>query len=167
MNIKEDLKEAFMLGENILYEMALPRKVALEKVEGLSRALLEHFALIGMLGKSHRDYEHWKKEIANFCNQLDNVLIKGNKKFDRDVFINYLYHLDTDKDAEIDANAAWLNHGMDSILNYNFTREDFKRYKLFRNECFEELADLFEKKEDHSKEFFQDFIDDKVNKYFK
>ena len=117
-----------------LIEHAMPRRDALNKVEAICDGLLEHFALIGMLGKSHRDYEHWKKEIANFCEQLDNILIKKNKKLDRDAFIDYMYHLDTDKDAEIDANAAWISHGMDSILNYNFNRDDFKRYRLFRNE---------------------------------
>ena len=166
MNIEKELNEALQLEESYLIEMALPRKDALTKVEAMSGALLEHFALIGMLGKNARDYEHWKKEIANFCTILDNILIKGNKKFDRDTFINYMYHLDTDKDAEIDANSAWVNHKMDSILNYNFTREDFKRYRLFRNECFEELASLFEQKEDHDMKFFSNFIEEKINKYF-
>lgn len=48
----------------------------------------------------------------------------------------------------------------------NFTREDYKRYRLFRNECFEELAELFSEKENHSREFFKNFIESKVNKYF-
>mgnify|MGYP007070234034 CR=1 FL=1 len=160
-----ELKEALNI-DDLLIEQAMPQRVARAKVESLSDTLLEHFALIGMLGKSHRDYEHWKNEIANFCKQLDNILVKKNRKLDRDTYIDYMYHLDTDRDAEIDVNAAWVNHRMDSILNYNFTREDYKRYRLFRNECFEELAELFSEKENHSREFFKNFIESKVNKYF-
>ena len=164
---EEFLKESMALNENVLVEHAIPLKQAKDKVIALGEVLVEHFALIGMLGKENENYVHWVKEIANFCKQLDNIKIKGNKKFDADFFIDeFMYHLDTDKDAEIDVNAAWVTHCMPDITKYDFSREDYHKYKEFRNECFEELPVLFASKEDHDNEFFIQYIEDKISKFY-
>ena len=147
----KEIYEALKLEEEFLMEYAFPLDKAKQKASDLGNALVEHFALIGMLGKADDNYNHWVSEAANFCKLIDNIKVKKSGKLDSDYFIDeFLFHLDTDNDAEIDVNAAWVNHGMPSIINYNFTREDFRRYKEFRNECFKELAQLFSEKEDHT-----------------
>ncbi len=154
------------LYEEYLIEMAIPRKDALSRVEGLSKPLMIHTNLLGVFGKKAIEYEHWKKEIASLCEQIDTIKVKKSEKLDSDDFRNFFFHLDTDKDAELEVFCTWIEHKMGPVSDINFTREDYHRLKLFRNDCFEELAELFADKKDHSKEFFQEFIEDKVNKYF-
>lgn len=58
-----------------------------------------------------------------------------------------------------------IDDNLPSIVDLDLTRYDFSQFKEFRNECFDELFKLFCDKEDHTKEFFQEYIKDKINKY--
>lgn len=149
-----------------LNEMAMPLKDAKNKAEAIGKVLADHLAYIFILGKDFEAYNHWVKEAANFCAQIDSIVVKGNKRLDKDFFIDaFFYHLDTDNDAQIEATSVWAKHGigtLPSLLELNLTREDFRKFKTFRNECAEELAELFSSKESHSKEFFQQYINKKM-----
>ena len=154
----------------ILFEMAIPLKDAKKKAVSLGSPFERHWAYIFILGSSNDSYEHWVKEIANFSKQIDNIKIKGGGRLDPDFLIDsFMFHIDTDKDAEIIVNANWADHDEDdnlpSIIDLDLTRYDFNQFKEFRNECFNELSKLFCDKEDHTKEFFQEYIKDKINKY--
>lgn len=162
------ITQAMKLQEDLLNEHAMRLKDAKDKASSIGKQLAVHMALIGMLGPNDKDYVHWVKESANFCKQIDNIKVKRINKLDMDFLIDeFMYHLDTDTDAEIEVNSAWIEHEMPSILSYDFTRKNFNQFKEFRNACFEQLTQLFVQKEDHTQEFFEVFIDIMVRKYFK
>ena len=148
--------------------MSMPLKQAKERAISLGKPFSRHWSYIFIMGRKCDNYKHWLRELANLCEQLDNIIIKGNKKFDKDFFIDeFMYHLDTDKDAEIQVNSDWAERNdLPPITALNLTRRDFNFFKQFRNECFEELSELFSSKENHTKEFFQAYINKKINKYF-
>lgn len=165
------MKIEFMNENNYLLEMAIPLLQAKERVSKLGKQLSIHFAYIFIFGRNNNSYNHWKNEIANFASQIDNIKIKKLGKLDKDFFIDeFLFHLDTDKDAELEINYAWVEHdGKDnklpSITSLNLNRKIFSEFKHFRNECFEELAELFASKEDHNNNFYKNFIEDKLIKF--
>jgi hypothetical protein len=62
--------------------MAIPRKKALERLEGLEEAVLYHLDdhIPSTIGKSPQDIPHWRDEVNAFLDQMDALAMHVGKK---------------------------------------------------------------------------------------
>lgn len=77
----KSLKEIFLelLSETTLCEMALERKEALLLCTHSSFQIVRHFIKV-YLFPDHRDYSHWRYEIANWLEDINEIDLKPNNK---------------------------------------------------------------------------------------
>lgn len=67
---------------NELFEMAMPRKIAFEKIEKYNKEITSHIMKCIVYPYS-RDLDHWVKEIANLFTIINRVVLKqSSPKFE-------------------------------------------------------------------------------------
>lgn len=75
------LKELFLdvIRKNPIFEMAMDRAKAEEKVTSLSPQIMKHLIKLFVFN-SKNDRQHWVKEIDSWLNQIQDIQLKSNKK---------------------------------------------------------------------------------------
>ena len=155
--MKDFLQEALELNE-----MAFPKKVGENSILNLCPTTMNHLAYVFMLPE-HNAHKHWLQEVATNLEKIDNTDLKTKSgKVSVDFIRNNLtWHIDTVKDAEIFVYSAFKNHIPELPLD-NFSHSDYEKFQVFMNYLYEELAPLLVDKVYHTKEFYQEFLQDKI-----
>jgi hypothetical protein len=69
----ETLRRYGLSPESTVQAMALSRKKALERLQGLEEAVLYHFDdhIPSTIGKAPTAVNHWRKEVGGFLDQME------------------------------------------------------------------------------------------------
>jgi len=119
------------LNEEMLCEMALPRKTYKEKVDGLIPQILENWCLVrycSILGLEHNK-SHWSDELRGHLLTVSRFSIKGNDSIQsrRKIFLEIWEENDYDKSQFLNMTIAnkFLKEGFDlSSIEYEQAIKD-------------------------------------------
>ena len=120
-----------------------------------------------MCGSDFETYKHWRNEISDKCEIIDNIKVNTiSKKLDPEYIIDELtWHFDTVGDARLFVEYAWSFRGSSLPSLNNFEYEDFKDFQYFMNELYEELPYMLTDNNDRTSEEYQKYIDNKMQEY--
>lgn len=158
--INDFLKEAFELNE-----LASPKKIGEQNIINLCPTTMNHFAYSFMLPEND-SHKHWLDEVATNLTKINHVKLKSpSGKVSVDFIRNNLtWHVDTKEDAEIFVYGAFKVHKPELSVE-DIDDEMYIKFQNFMNYLYEVLPDLLIDEKDHSKEFYQVFIQDAIDKY--
>lgn len=172
MNNHELIRQAILLENQLLSEQAEKLKKAREQLENISKPFSAHWVYVYILPNSD-SYKHWKNELATYCEAVGSIRIKPNNKklFRNDIVGELLQHIDTDIDAHAEIVSAWAFHAtksnsLPSLEELGVNSKTDEGFRKFKNDVNDTLEELFlNNREDFSKEYYQQVIDDLVQKW--
>lgn len=126
-----------MKFSEFIYEMAFPQSRALQKIEEQLTQLSMHFLKTWMKASS-RDYNHWRNEIINYLNRINDYsrIKTKNGLIRRDLF---------DKEFGHTLEYAWVDNLVDSVaIQYDIKREngDTEYFVFALRKFYSELWDM-------------------------
>lgn len=153
--------------KEILYETAHDKEKGKLIVRGLSDTVRRNFAYMFMCGSDFETYKHWRNEISDKCEIIDNIKVNTiSKGLDPEYIIDELtWHFDTVGDARLFVEYAWSFNGTSLPSLNDFEYEDFKNFQNFMNELYEELPYMLTDNNDRTSEEYQNYIDNKMQEH--